>query len=75
MFCNTCLKRSKCDKTCPKIDKYLKKQHIYSDDYIRPMVSRLNAKKFGKGKWREIPQSAFKITSDDDPLLNNYDFL
>ena len=76
MLCNTCLKRSKCHKTCLSLNNYLRRQGIYSSDYIRPQVSRLNAKKYNKGKWREVPNSALSFAPEDtNPLLNNYDHL
>jgi hypothetical protein len=75
MLCNECLKCSNCVKTCPAIEDYLKRQHIYSKDYIRPKISRLK-RKDGKGKWREVPNSALSMIPEDrNPLMNNYDCL
>lgn len=55
MLCDTCLKRSKCVKTCLKIEKYLRSKGIYSKSWMRPQMPS-NKRKVSK--WREIPFSA-----------------
>ena len=60
----TCLKKG---KPCKKISEYLRKQGIYSADWIRPRVSKEKHRKDKRGKWREVP-----FTSFDDTDKNPY---
>lgn len=56
MFCEQCKIRSKCNKICPPLNKYLSDKGIHAADWIRPQVS-IQRQKDGRGKWREIPAS------------------
>jgi len=57
MLCTDCKDKKFCSTPCKALTTYLKKNGIYSADYIRPMVSHLK-RKDGFGKYREIPFSA-----------------
>ncbi len=55
-ICETC-KHKICLKTgrpCQKLESILRKEGIYSADYIRP---KMPSTQRGKGQWREIPFS------------------
>jgi len=65
VFCKTC-KRKKCLKTgrlCKKVDDWMRKQKIYSSDYIRPEMSR-KRRNSGLGRHREVPFSSIKWDED-----------
>lgn len=58
MLCDICIKKETCTKICPEVNSYLKKEGVYSYNYIRPhMPSR---KRNNKNKYREIPFSTVK---------------
>ena len=70
-FCNSCKTRSKCKKVCANVERWLRRQGIYSADWIRPMISS-KKRKDGLGPWREIPFSMLAdIKSDNDKLLED----
>lgn len=54
MFCSKCPTRSICTEICPKVNKLLKSQGIYSADWIRPEVYK-KRREDGLGKFREAP--------------------
>lgn len=56
-MCSTCPKYKSCVKVCKEMKDYLRKQGIYSSNWIRPRVSPKKDKKENKGRWREIPAS------------------
>ena len=63
MTCQECPKVSTCRKPCKEIEQELRKQGIYSTEYIRPQMPS-HLKKAGN-KWREIPFSdVFKGKSE-----------
>ena len=57
-FCSKCKDKTciKSGKPCKRVESYLKAEGIYSRDWIRPKVSRLNRSP-GTSQWREIPFS------------------
>ena len=68
--CKACPDKGNCVKTCPKCEKQLKSQGIYSSNYIRPKVSAL--KREENGSWREIPFSALPTeNTDKNPYFGN----
>jgi hypothetical protein len=69
-WCEKCKERKFCSVPCDKLNAYLKSCGIYSDDWIRPQVSK-EKRKDGFGKWREVPFSGLsKYSIDKNPLLN-----
>lgn len=62
--CEKCKKKecSETGKPCKKIEEALRKEKIYSRDYIRPHLPYRLRKKFGK--WREIPLSSLHYNED-----------
>lgn len=61
--CENCDKRKDCKALCPEVKKYLKKNNIYSVDWIRHKIS--SCRRDGKGEWREIPFSAIRTRGKD----------
>jgi hypothetical protein len=68
-FCAVCTERETCTKICKPLESYLRKEGVYSADYIRPQVSskiRREERKggIGRSKYREIPFTDLHMTSD-----------
>lgn len=62
MNCEDC-KDKKCLKTgkpCKAIEEQMRKEGIYSRNYIRPEVSK-EKRRDGKGRYREIPFTTVKF--------------
>jgi len=57
MYCADCPKKPTCTKLCKEVESYLKKQGIYSADYIRPQMPSHKRKR--GNRWREIPLSTW----------------
>ena len=55
--CTMCINYDVCTEICQSLQEFMTQQGIYSDDYIRPMVSRSKRRKDDIGRWREIPAS------------------
>ena len=53
MFCKDCEKREQCKNVCKKVENYLRKNNIYSANWIRPLMPS-NIRGDGKGRSREI---------------------
>jgi hypothetical protein len=69
MKCPKCPKYNECKKPCQDIEKQMRDEGIYSQNYIRPLMSKSVAKRDGKGKWREIPFSSLrKNQNGENPL-------
>ena len=72
MYCEICLEKENCKKTCKTIGYYFHRIGIYSSDWIRHRISPKRAKKEGKGCWREIPLSALpSFDREKDPILED----
>jgi hypothetical protein len=61
-WCEKCKERKFCSVPCEGLNAYLRSMGIFSDDYIRPMVSRIK-RKDGFSKYREIPFSSLGDTA------------
>jgi len=56
----------KSGKPCKEIERQLRKEHIFSRDWIRPRISPKRAEKERLGRWREIPFSMLGLSQNGD---------
>ena len=52
-LCQNCIHKDRCIEACKSLNEYLRKQGIYSDNWIRPKMP--SHKRKAGNKWRELP--------------------
>ena len=70
-FCSVCTKKDTCKEICKPLENYLRKEGVYSADYIRPQISSKirreeRARGIYRSKFREIPFTDLKRTKDGE---------